>query len=85
MSHQDANRNAVWAIGAAHLVEGDGRSFHIRLNGSDYQGLRDYCHHQQKATGRRITFEDVMVEALQRLLKAEREKSRSAGGTGQHR
>jgi hypothetical protein len=85
MSHQDANRNAVWAIGTAHMVEGDGRSFHITLSGPDYQSLRNYCHLQQKTTGRRITYEEVMVDALHRLLKAEKNKAAPARGVRQQR
>lgn len=48
-----------------------GKSLTVKLDGADYWALRDYCTAREKATGQRVTHQQVMVEALRALLKAQ--------------
>ena len=47
---------------------GGGKSLTVKLDGPDYWALRDYCIQQERATGKRVTHQQVMVAALQALL-----------------
>jgi hypothetical protein len=44
------------------------KSLTVKLDGTLYAELRDYCHGQEKATGSKLTHQQVMVEALKALL-----------------
>ena len=48
-----------------------GKSLTVKLDGADYWALRDYCIAREKATGTRVTHQQVMVEGLRALLRAE--------------
>jgi hypothetical protein len=45
-----------------------GKSLTVKLEGPDYWALRDYCIQQERATGQRVTHQQVMVMALRTLL-----------------
>jgi hypothetical protein len=47
---------------------GGGKSLTVKLDASDYWALRDYCTQQERATGQRVTHQQVMVTALRDLL-----------------
>lgn len=54
---------AVHAAGAQ-------KSLTVKLDGETYAGLRAYCYGEEQARGRRLTHQDVMVEALRTYLAA---------------
>jgi len=45
-----------------------GKSLTVKLDASDYWALRDYCTQQERASGQRVTHQQVMVTALRALL-----------------
>jgi len=47
---------------------GSGKSLTVKLEAADYWALRDYCTQQERATGQRVTHQQVMVNALRALL-----------------
>ena len=47
---------------------GSGKSLTVKLEATDYWALHDYCTQQERATGKRVTHQQVMVTALQALL-----------------
>jgi hypothetical protein len=47
---------------------GSGKSLTVKLEAADYWALRDYCTQQERATGQRVTHQQVMVSALRDLL-----------------
>jgi hypothetical protein len=47
---------------------GGGKSLTVKLEATDYWALRDYCTQQERATGQRVTHQQVMVTALRALL-----------------
>jgi hypothetical protein len=47
-----------------------GKSLTVKLSGDLYEALRAYCYETGRATGTRVTHQDVMVEALQGFLAA---------------
>ncbi len=47
---------------------GAGKSLTVKLEAADYWALRDYCTQQERATGQRVTHQQVMVAALRSLL-----------------
>jgi hypothetical protein len=47
---------------------GGDKSLTVKLEAADYWALRDYCTHQERATGQRVTHQSVMVAALRALL-----------------
>jgi len=49
-------------------VAGPAKSLTIRLEGDLYAALRDYCYQRERATGSRVTHQEVMVSALKGLL-----------------
>jgi hypothetical protein len=50
-------------------VVGSGKSLTVKLEAADYWALRDYCTQQERATGQRVTHQQVMVNALRALLE----------------
>jgi hypothetical protein len=48
---------------------GNGKSLTVKLEAEDYWALRDYCLQQERATGQRVTHQQVMVNALRALLE----------------
>ncbi len=44
------------------------KSLTVKLDGDTYEELRDYCHRQEKVTGRRLTHQDVMLRAAKEFL-----------------
>jgi hypothetical protein len=48
---------------------GSGKSLTVKLEAADYWALRDYCMQQERATGKRVTHQQVMVAALRALLR----------------
>ena len=44
------------------------KSLTVKVDGDLYAELLDYCHEQQKATGSKLTHQQVMVEGLRRVL-----------------
>ena len=47
---------------------GSGKSLTVKLEAEDYWALRDYCTQQERATGQRVTHQQVMVAGLRALL-----------------
>jgi hypothetical protein len=47
---------------------GVGKSLTVKLEAEDYWALRDYCTQQERATGQRVTHQQVMVAGLRALL-----------------
>jgi hypothetical protein len=47
---------------------GSGKSLTVKLEAADYWALRDYCTQQERATGQRVTHQQVMVAGLLALL-----------------
>ncbi len=47
---------------------GPQKSLTVKLDGELYAALRTYCYEQERATGSRLTHQQVMVEALKKLL-----------------
>ncbi len=47
---------------------GNGKSLTVKLEAADYWALRDHCIQQERATGQRVTHQQIMVEALRALL-----------------
>jgi hypothetical protein len=47
---------------------GSGKSLTVKLEAADYWALRDYCTQQERATGQRVTHQQVMVAGLRALL-----------------
>ena len=47
------------------------KSLTVKLDGETYDQLRDYCHGKEKATGRRMTHQEVMVTAVKELFRLE--------------
>jgi hypothetical protein len=44
------------------------KSLTIKLDGPLYAALRNHCHAEEMKRGKRVTHQEVMVEALKRLL-----------------
>lgn len=44
------------------------KSLTVKLDGETYAMLRDYCHRQERATGKRLTHQEVMVQAAKDFL-----------------
>lgn len=44
------------------------KSLTVKLDGELYASLRAYCYEQERASGTRLTHQQVMVEALKKLL-----------------
>jgi hypothetical protein len=44
------------------------KSLTVKLDGDVYASLRAYCYEQERATGARLTHQQVMVEALKAFL-----------------
>lgn len=47
---------------------GSPKSLTVKLDGELYAALRAYCYEQERASGSRLTHQQVMVEALKKLL-----------------
>lgn len=47
---------------------GGDKSLTVKLEAADYWALRDYCTRRERATGRRVTHQQVMVAALRAIL-----------------
>jgi hypothetical protein len=53
----------------AQPAQGGGpKALTVKLDGAAYRRLRRYCQEQEEATGRRVTHQEVMVEALAAFL-----------------
>lgn len=44
------------------------KSLTVKLEGATYAQLRAYCYERERATGSRLTHQQVMVQALQAFL-----------------
>jgi len=55
---------------AAPPMTGAPKSLTVKLDGDLYAALRTYCYEQERATGARMTHQEVMVTALRALLSA---------------
>jgi hypothetical protein len=44
------------------------KSLTVKLEGDTYAALRTYCYEQERATGARLTHQQVMVQALKDFL-----------------
>ena len=52
---------------------GESKSLTIKLSAADYARLRDLCIERERELGRRVTHQEVMVEAFHALLGNRRE------------
>jgi hypothetical protein len=46
------------------------KSLTVKLDGDTYAALRTYCYEQERATGARLTHQQVMVKALKSFLES---------------
>lgn len=53
---------------AQQTTVGGVKSLTVKLEGDVYAGLREYCYDQERATGSRLTHQQVMVQALKAFL-----------------
>jgi hypothetical protein len=54
---------------ASHAAAVGGvKSLTVKLEGDTYAELRAYCYEQERATGTRLTHQQVMVQALKAFL-----------------
>jgi hypothetical protein len=56
------------AAASAAASVGSVKSLTVKLDGDIYAGLRAYCYERERATGTRMTHQQVMVEALKAFL-----------------
>ena len=49
---------------------GAGSSLTIKLDAAMYAALREFCYARERATGKRATHQQIMVEALREFLTA---------------
>ena len=54
-----------------HQRVGGVKSLTVKLEGDTYAALRTYCYEQERATGARLTHQQVMVQALKDFLAKE--------------
>ena len=47
------------------------KSLTVKLEGDTYAALRTYCYEQERATGVRLTHQQVMVKALKSFLESQ--------------
>ena len=59
-----------FAAGTRAPAPGSGgvKSLTVKLEGDTYAALRTYCYEQERATGARLTHQQVMVQALKDFL-----------------
>jgi hypothetical protein len=48
------------------------KSLTVKLEGDTYGELRRYCYEQERASGIRLTHQQVMVQALKSFLESQR-------------
>ena len=48
------------------------KSLTVKLDGGTYAALRAFCYEQERATGARVTHQQVMVKALQAYLESQK-------------
>ena len=53
---------------AAPSAVGQDKSLTVKLKADTYAALRAYCYEQERATGTRVTHQQVMVTALKTFL-----------------
>lgn len=59
---------AARPVALAPANVGGVKSLTVKLDGDTYSVLRDYCYERERATGTRLTHQQVMVQALKDLL-----------------
>lgn len=59
---------AAPATAAPAVGAGGVKSLTVKLEGDTYAALRTYCYEQERATGSRLTHQQVMVQALKDFL-----------------
>jgi hypothetical protein len=70
ISKAKAAGTVPFAAGARTPAPGGGgvKSLTVKLEGDTYAALRTYCYEQERATGARLTHQQVMVQALKDFL-----------------